>query len=469
MKRLFALLMTLCLLGGALSAASADSPMPLPQGIVDALSGLTIMDYTSYDNGKEEIWFVAARRGNENVLYCFAMKNGAWKEKFHNDSAIPKTANANVNIYLEYDGINQKTGRRFGTPVLMINVPDADDTVFETRLAYGLNRKGNWELMLYASIPGNFFMLFEEGSITYYYNYESEYVRGKAEGDIQLDLRYISVHTIPKTLSAAQSKLTVAPTLPASTELHEYPVTFTGKQKYEVYSAPDKSSIRGANGKAAVSTNSWIQVFGREGDWILVQYSIDTSHYRFGYISAKALPKNTDVPQLAFHRTNVWSIGNVNLTDDPLYSRTALAVIPDKTPLTWLATLGEWAYVELTLNGQLTRGFIPANAITADSGVDLGSFKDSQGRTVFNGTLNVTYDGRIEVSLTVAPDGPLAGADIDRVEMWRGDDGMPLAVLYRDEAGTYFCNVLPGTAVSAVILAAIDVQGTDLALVNVNW
>ena len=71
-------------------------------------------------------------------------------------------------------------------------------------------------------------------------------------------------------------------------------ISFTGNQTYAVYSAPDKKSIRGAKSRARVSTNGWIQVFGYEDDWILVQYDITKEHNRIGYIYKNALPKDVD-------------------------------------------------------------------------------------------------------------------------------------------------------------------------------
>ena len=56
------------------------------------------------------------------------------------------------------------------------------------------------------------------------------------------------------------------PEIPQGT-LNAEVMPFTPGQTYAVYSAPDSRSIRGAKGRARVSTNGWIQVFGAEGDW----------------------------------------------------------------------------------------------------------------------------------------------------------------------------------------------------------
>ena len=69
------------------------------------------------------------------------------------------------------------------------------------------------------------------------------------------------------------------PSIPAGT-LSASLVSFTSNQTYPVYSAPDSKSVRGAKDRARVSTNGWIQVFGSESDWILVQYDITDTHNR---------------------------------------------------------------------------------------------------------------------------------------------------------------------------------------------
>ena len=48
-----------------------------------------------------------------------------------------------------------------------------------------------------------------------------------------------------------------APSLPGGTLTADV-VSFASKQTYAVYAAPDSKGIRGANGRARVSTNDWI-------------------------------------------------------------------------------------------------------------------------------------------------------------------------------------------------------------------
>lgn len=127
------------------------------------------------------------------------------------------------------------------------------------------------------------------------------------------------------------------PEIPQGT-LNAEVMSFTPGQTYAVYSAPDSRSIRGAKGRARVSTNGWIQVFGAEGDWLLVQYAITPEHCRIGYIDKNALPQDMVVPPLALEAVPAIVSYDVSVTDDPLMSQTPLTRLTENTSVTrWRA------------------------------------------------------------------------------------------------------------------------------------
>lgn len=153
------------------------------------------------------------------------------------------------------------------------------------------------------------------------------------------------------------------PVIPEGTLSAEV-ISFTGNQTYAVYSAPTKKSIRGAKGKARVSTNGWIQVFGAEEDWILVQYDISDKQNRIGYIYINALPKDVTVPDLNLKRAAAVVNYDVEVTDDPLVSKTPLAKLTENTKITCLGTMGAWTYIEGKENDVLFRGFVPTECLS---------------------------------------------------------------------------------------------------------
>jgi len=354
--------MFLCVSLGASAASDRALPSEIASYfVVPYFSGSEILDHAELSgHGSDDCWFVAVRKEDgENFLYCFKRENGSWEEQFHTNRVVPQTKN-NVIVQIEKNGQDWPSGR-FDEPRLTIARENSTGEYWEFVAVFELHNS-EWLIHHIYSYIGYDPMLIRDGSISYYRDIEGSEIAGTATGVFQRDLLHTSFSAIPKTLAEARAKLTYAPRLPASSELQTYPVTFTESEKYDVYSAPDVMSRRGANGKARVSTNSWIQVFGTEGDWVLIQYSIDASHYRFGYISTDSLPKKAKVPALSFEPVEAWTVGNVILTDDPLYSNSPLLSLPEGAHVSWLASLGEWAYVEVN-ETKTTRGFIPLDSI----------------------------------------------------------------------------------------------------------
>lgn len=141
-------------------------------------------------------------------------------------------------------------------------------------------------------------------------------------------------------------------------------VEFTENQTYAVYSAPGKKSLRGNKERAKVSTNDWIQVFGSDGDWIMVQYAISDQQNRIGYINKKALPKDAEVPELVWNTQNAIMNYDTDVTDDPLVSERILTSVKADDIVTCLASMGNWTYIEGSTGKQCFRGFVPTETLS---------------------------------------------------------------------------------------------------------
>ena len=326
--------------------------------------------------GKTDYWFVLTE-DSSRVLYCFRNTGKGWKEYYHTSKAVPQGKNYLEISMLETGVDDPMTGLHYKGPVLAMWLLDSqypDQSTGTMMTAYYRLIGQNWSIVRYVNNSTGTSAYFGDDFITYYKKPDSAYQSGTAYGTIQRNLRYISLDsTIPKTYADAEKGLTFAPVLPAGSDLRATEVEFTGGKKYEVYSGPGKNTIRGGNGKAAVSTNGWIQVFGQENGWVMIQYSIDNTHYRIGYIDAVSLPKDANVGYLYFNSTPVSMLNAENVTDDPLYSRNTLTSVSAGTQVTWLATMGEWAYID----GGTFRGFVPLYSIVvpnADAGQNNNAF-----------------------------------------------------------------------------------------------
>ncbi len=362
MKLIKALLM-LCLIGLLAAPALAEE---LPQDVQDFFASEKRSEYTVMAHQEiEGYYFVAARSGERtNTLFGFKETDKGWEYWLKNDDAMPQGGHRI--LMGNAQGANRLVDDYvYKLPTLSIAIiQEEEDDFYAYSLTYEL-RSGVWTLEDMSSIEDQYHITLGNNQLTYYDEFEAFRAKGTVRATVQRNLRYISLSALPTDYYEAKAKLTAAPKLPASAELQAQNIKFTGSRQYDVYSAPTRASYRGADGKAVVSTNSWIQVFGVEDGWAMIQYSIDAEHYRIGYIVEEALPASADVGYLDFSPIPAWTDRLVMLTDDPFYSGEVMDTIASGSQVQWLATIGNWAYVEV--NGrQLMRGFVPAYALYTD-------------------------------------------------------------------------------------------------------
>lgn len=183
-----------------------------------------------------------------------------------------------------------------------------------------------------------------------------------------------NIYAFPKTYEEASEALTNPPVTP--TDFYTpVSVTLRPREKYDVFAAPGRDSYRAANGKAVMSTNDWVQIFGEEDGWVLVQYDISRDQMRFGYVDASVLPKDTEVQTLHWYDLPEQTVKvNISVTDDPLVSRSIIAYLNAGDTVKVLSEFGSWYYIEMTnAQGELLRGFIPQTVI------DLITWDDMKG------------------------------------------------------------------------------------------
>lgn len=141
-------------------------------------------------------------------------------------------------------------------------------------------------------------------------------------------------------------------------------VRFQQGQKYPVYQGPGEKYGRSGNGKASVSTNDWIQVFGEENGWLMIQYDITSSRMRIGWIKPEMIPQGASIQPLSFMPVQTAVTRSSSITDDPLFSKSAIASVSEGAMVQWLGSMGEYAYIEFYASGFPLRGFILASSLT---------------------------------------------------------------------------------------------------------
>lgn len=174
----------------------------------------------------------------------------------------------------------------------------------------------------------------------------------------------------------------------------------SGKKSCAVYSAPDTSSYRAAKGKASVSTGDDYKLYLTVGDWSLIEYRVSLRTSRFGWAQ---LGKHGDETTNEIVHVPILTAFDTYLTDDPNVSEYHQAELPAGTKLTALSHPDGWAYiyVEATVDGKITRGFVPQRDVVFDD-VELpdeeaklvGSWQMEAGGEFWDNYLRLDANGR---------------------------------------------------------------------------
>ena len=209
-----------------------------------------------------------------------------------------------------------------------------------------------------------------------------------------------------------------------------------GKGSAPVYTAPDESSLRLADGKASCSLESEIAVAGHVDNWLMVRYEIGKKNekdkkVRIGYIPpkyAKASKSNTG--DIIFDAIPATLAEDTEITDNTRHNSTPFGTLPAGTEITILAKYtysGNWWYVETELDGTRTRGFIDRSkagiiidGVTYHGNEELGVPVTSPENSTQIGT--VTIKGNEEDAVIVRKN---AGTDNTMVARVYGKDSYP--------------------------------------------
>lgn len=379
MKKIVLVLMLFVNLLCISTAGMAAYDERLPDGVNEILSGrvwdsyeVTKMDGLTEWGYSRDVIAAILSKGERNVLCLFANASGEWRLVVKREKAL-------------YAG-NQHVVLNFPDETLVISY-EFDDRIEEYCFSPEGKKKEKWKMKWVriltdihwsphaADRSAEVVEIKPTGDGLSYRGYHEETDKLEIEtakkttvsGVIYTDLDEFNIYSFPKSLDKARQKLTQPPTLPVNTQQDALPDGKTGgfrkDEKYPVYSGPSEDYYRAANGKASVSTNDWIQVFGCENDRVLIQYAISREKSRFGYISAEAVQNRSQLEVLepAYLPASVSKA--CSLTDDPLKTKGEVARLKDGDAVQYLATFGsEWTYVE-TLTEPPMRGFVPSESI----------------------------------------------------------------------------------------------------------
>ncbi len=129
-----------------------------------------------------------------------------------------------------------------------------------------------------------------------------------------------------------------------------------------VYTAPTLNAYRANNGKAQCSTDQPLLIagFNNEG-WLLVRYGTDSGSTRVGYIPPSYLGNFTSPERVDFSYVETTAATTLYVTDNPMNNYSPFAVLDAGETYYILGSYtyyGNWWYIECTVDGLVSRGFI---------------------------------------------------------------------------------------------------------------
>lgn len=373
MKKWWTLFLCTVLIAIGTCALAEYSPGCLMQPSSEVLDHLsrsfstyTLEDYCEvYDTPDGDYGFALLTAGDERLLVGYEEKNGKMSYWLKSHGAVMQGSEEawfeshprGKEVYGEDHEIRQEDGLSFS----VIQLDSAGET-YNEHVAYHWE-DGGFKLTGYKDWDGFYGEVAVDDGVLHFKNWLEGWDFGKVYGVVQRDLRYVSFSSLPKSIEEARNSITSAPQLVVG-NFHPQVIQFTGGRKYAVYTGPGERYARSGNGKGQVSTNDWIEVFGRYDDCIMIQYDISAEQYRIGWIEATALPKGADVPDLSFEMLDQRLTRDCILTDDPLKSEKKILSLKKDTQVRSLADFGEHFYIEVTVDGKTYWGFVDADCVT---------------------------------------------------------------------------------------------------------
>lgn len=372
-------LLLLCLLIGMVFSAQAETMLDAA-GLADALRGTSLEGHAlscqtfavDGDTGKDSAYAIASSQG-KHVLCAFEAQNGTWQLLVANEHIFPE-GSTQVSIAIDET--------RTVLPLVVLSAETTNGSIqvqfcidmYENRpyawplfeVVHTVSGKGGEMPSVTQIAPSEEtgkWMVTVDGNYTSY------------ENRCYTHMEDFDIRTFPLTRAAADDMWHSGGTTAfieiddrkiagGLRELVGVDIMLPEGQMIPVYSAPYELSLRGGDGKAAVSTNAPLTVYATEFDWVLISYSVSSGE-RFGYIPKHYIPADVSIDHDIMQETS--SIGlttrEVAVLDNLSTPDAPLCILPYQTPLEVYGRLGDWLYVSgSTPAGESFGGFIPIDA-----------------------------------------------------------------------------------------------------------
>lgn len=384
-KLVFALLLALAAL--RLTGAPAEEALIVPAGLEDVpaeavsllgreFPGYALEDYIEIPGTPDgDYAFASVALGGARTLACMRRAGERLTLAYINPAALPQGEASIASFAQDTAGVKDWTARGE-------NVWDHDDAWGFTFFFSPPENEEYYEKGVCYHWDGKRFALFSyfdwalfygetylEGDGLSFYHQEGAGAYAHITLSVKTDAAKADFAALPKRVWDAGVDLTGLPVVPSGS-LPAINVDFAPGQKFPVYTGPRTDYARAADGKAIVSTNGQIDVYGVHDGWAMILYEVGHARCRIGWIDASALPEDARVPELTFLGRDCvlgWPEGlqdeGFSVTDDPLVTGETVCTLPAGTRVTALLDTSDWFYIycAFELNGEKQCAFVPGN------------------------------------------------------------------------------------------------------------
>lgn len=237
--------------------------------------------------------FRVARGNGKNALIHELRQNGEWTEEWRNDSIIPDKAYDwfTLDVDLPEEPSFSEYGRFSVQREQVLSIYAGYDGEDHHALSVEFERRsgGDWKVTSYSDNDSGLHLYLFDNKVLYYAaDFSAMQTAGLSFDSIERSAAQFSIAQAEEKRAAFADALADAAPVETFGGIDPLYIAPGRKATYPVYTEPDTSSPREANGKATVSLNDWVALLDREGDWVKLLYETGKGTYRVGWVDAGA-------------------------------------------------------------------------------------------------------------------------------------------------------------------------------------
>lgn len=345
-------ILLLLVIYGIASANENEVPAEIKQYLDNEIS---ISEIETFSCSERFLFVVAKDLNQEKILFGFQQNDKKWDLLIKTTKIFPSNNNLRVSIYIDEEYQDDRKVISKTTPRIMLRYsePNADYPNIWTTFLFNDDSYTLYEVVDYSR---GIAVHYNQGAALIYDDDGFSFQKADIEYSAPTRLDSFDFEDFISYINEWNKKYYTLTNQIVFDENHPLLYYHPTDQIFTVYSAPTSTAYIEANGKAKVSTNDWILVYGEENNYYFIQYSIDAETMRYGYIQSDSFTC-LNIGEIIWLNQESSTKKKVTLINDPCGKKTKIKMLPRGTEIKILGTLNGWAYIEC-YTSLVVRGFV---------------------------------------------------------------------------------------------------------------